>query len=389
MIVSQAREIVEQMLAPFPLDDFLRSLGREWLSVKGEGSKLRAELLGGNPQRTILDAYRTHSNKLEWHGASPTLPPPQLGPIQSAEALHSLIKSFHSRDYTVVMTDVAALAPALQPFARSLEFILHQPVSASVFWSKAGARAIVHYDKRDNIVIQLSGEKRWFISTDQPGLQNNWKHIGEPLPQIERHKVVDVAPGDLIYIPRGTPHTVVSTTESLHLAILFSPLTLRDLMIAAIDYQSDLDRSWRETALADVETADFTTLSSSVAAAMTAALANCRNPDFLENSMRHRSARIIGDLPPLPPIAAPATLTVETCVAHAPLAISHLRDAHGVLDFSHPGSRMGIHAGAEPALRFIMSRPRFRVKEIPGLSDDVRIALVSRLMSSGFLQLGD
>jgi hypothetical protein len=389
MIVSQAREIVGQMLAPLSLDDFLRSLGREWLSVKGEASKLRAELLGEDPQRTILDAYRTHSSRLEWHGVSPALPPPEPGAIESAEAFHSLIKSFHSRDYTVVATDVGSLAPALQAFARSLEFILHQPVSASVFWSKAGARAIVHYDKRDNIVVQLSGEKRWFISTDAPGLQNNWKHIGESLPQIERHKVVDVRPGDLIYIPRGTPHTVESTTESLHLAILFSPLTLRDLMIAAIDYQSDLDRSWRETALVDVETADFTKLSSAVAAGMAAVLGNFGNPEFLERAMQHRSARTIGDLPALPRTEAPSALTVETRVAHAPLAISHLREANGFLDLSHPGNRMGIHAGAEPALRFIMSRASFLVKEIPGLSDDVRIALVRGLMSSGFLQPGE
>jgi len=44
--------------------------------------------------------------------------------------------------------------------------------------------------------------------------------------------------------------------------------------------------------------------------------------------------------------------------------------------------------GDEPELRFIAATDQFRVGEIPGeSSDDVRIALVSRLVASGLLQV--
>ncbi|WP_390901771.1 JmjC domain-containing protein [Sphingomonas alpina] len=34
---------------------------------------------------------------------------------------------------------------------------------------------------------------------------------------------MEVGPGDLLYIPRGTPHMAVSLSVSLHLSILFTP----------------------------------------------------------------------------------------------------------------------------------------------------------------------
>ena len=38
-------------------------------------------------------------------------------------------------------------------------------------------------------------------------------------------------------------------------------------------------------------------------------------------------------------------------------------------------------------MRFIAETPRFRVGDIPGLADEVRVALVERLVASGFLRV--
>jgi hypothetical protein len=102
--------------------------------------------------------------------------------------------------------------------------------------------------------------------------------------------------------------------------------------------------------------------------------------------MAHRSARIVGDLPPLPKPAVREPLTPQSRLAHAPLAVAHLVQLGPLVDFAQPGARIGIHAGAEPALRYIVHNSSFRVNEIPGISDDVRIALVERLLASGFLE---
>jgi bifunctional lysine-specific demethylase and histidyl-hydroxylase MINA len=389
MTPDRARAILAAALAPLPLPDFFAALGRTRLEAKGSATHPRAQLLGADPRQTLLDAFGILGSRLGCHAVAATSPPPAIEPVGDPPAFLRLIQSFHERDYTVTFEDVAMLSPPLQHFIRALVALLHQPVSATVFWSKPGARAIVHYDNRDNIVIQLSGQKRWFISTDPPSLPNNWKRVGEAPPSIEPHEVVDASPGDLLYIPRGTPHTVHSTTESLHLAILFTPLTLRDAMIAAIDHLSDLDRGFRETLLMHVEDPARATLPEKMAEGAEQLLARCQSPEFVASAVAHRSARMIADLPALPMPAVRRSLTPRSRVTHAPLAIGHLMRLGPLVDFSQPGARMAIHAGAEPALHYILETPSFRIGEIPGLADDVRIALVERLLASGFLEHAD
>jgi hypothetical protein len=390
MIYEQAEALLAEVLAPMTTDAFFAAVGKSCLEVKGSPNHARRRLFGKDPKRTVLDAYATHSSELDCHARAPTQPAPAPRTVGSSDEFLELIRSYHERGYTVRVPDVVPLAPELQRFARALEHLLRRPVAASLFWSATGAQAVVHYDKRDNIIVQLEGRKRWFISTDEPGLQNNWKQVGEPLPNLQRHRVVDVGPGDLIYIPRGTPHTVESTTESLHLAILFEPITLREAIIAALDHLSDQDRAFRETAAARVQETDIEGLSEKVADGLSRLLAHCRSPEFLRAAMDLRSSRMTADLPALPKAAAPLSVTRDTRVRQSPLAISWLRPSFASLDFSLPGGHIAVHPGVEPELRFISSTESFRVAELPGASsDEVKIALVTRLIDSGFLEVAE
>jgi hypothetical protein len=388
MIYGQAEALLAETLAPLTTDEFFNAIGKVQLDSKAGPDGARRQLFGDDPKQTILNAFRTHASTLDYHATAPTQPPPSANAVSHPDEFHALIKSFHERGYTVRVPDVVPLAPRLQLFTRALEFMLRQPVNASVFWSAAGAQAIIHYDRPHNLIIQLEGRKRWYISTDTPGLQNQWAQIGEPPPNLQRHRLLDVEPGDLIYIPGGTPHTVESTTESLHLAIVFPPVTVREAIIAAVDFLSDNDRSFRETAAGRVQDIDFAKLSEKMADGLNLLLAHCRSEDFLRAAMDLRSSRVTADLPALDKPSAAVSITRETRVRQSPLAISELRHSFTSLDLSHPGSRIAIHPGVEPELRFITSKEAFRVADIPGASgEDVKIALVTRLIQSGFLEI--
>lgn len=386
MNVEEAEAILKEVLEPLPLETVFHALGRAVLDSPGGPGHARAALLGDDPVRTALGAHPTHAGRLDCHGVNPALPPPGPRQIGGEAEFRKLIEDYHERDYTVRMPEVISLSPPLRRFARALELLLGQPVDASLFWSKAGAGATVHYDNRDNLVFQLHGRKRWYVSTDPPGLQNNWRHIGEPLPHLQRHKVIEIGPGDLLYIPRGTPHTVDSVSESLHLAILFVPTTLRDALIAAIDLMSDSDRSLRETAAARADGGPDA-LPSQVLAGLERLVAQCRSGGFVEAAMKHRSSRFVGDLPALPKPRAVQGVSAETRVRHSPLAIFQLRRSGEYVDFGFPGDRLAIHPGVEEELRFIQETIEFRIGDIPGAaSDEVRVALVGRLMAAGLLE---
>jgi hypothetical protein len=385
MNVEEAETVLKGALHPLPLDTFFNVLGRTVVDVPGGAAHERAALFGDDPVRTALSAYPTHSERLDCHGVKPSGPPPGPRKVESADEFRKLIHTYHERNYTVRIPEAVALSPPLGRLARALELLLHQPVDASLFWSKAGAGAIVHYDNRDNLVVQLHGRKRWYVSTDPPGLQNDWRHIGEPLPHLQRHRVIDVGPGDLLYIPRGTPHTVDSVSESLHLAVLFVPTTLRDVLIAAIDHMSDSDRALRETAGGGVGG-----LAPQVVHAIERLTARCRAADFVVAAMRHRSSRFVGGLPPLPRPGEAASVVAETRVRHSPLAIFHLRRSGDWLDLAFPGDRLAIHPGVEEELGFIQGTTEFRIRDIPGASGiEVRVALVARLVAAGLLEPAD
>jgi hypothetical protein len=237
--------------------------------------------------------------------------------------------------------------------------------------------------------VQLVGQKRWYVSTDPAGLQNNWGDVAEPLPHLERHRVIDVGPGDLHYVPRGTPHSVDSTTDSIHVSILFTPLTMRAAIVAALDHASDMARPYRVTAASRITGVPGlgSALGPGIVAGLTHLIEQCRQPGFVEAALAKRAGREIGDLARLTPAIAPGVaLSPKDRIRHAPLSILHLRDAGSVVDLALPGGHMAIHPGAAPALAFIAATSSFAIAELPGLAPEVSVALVERLIAAGILE---
>ncbi len=382
--------MVQAVLDPLPIEQFLGALGAGVLSVPGGARHVRAAMFGPDPRAAVLAAFATHAGHLDCHAVTPQgdAPGPRL--CASPEEFQALIGAYHARDYSVRVPDVMPLSPVLERFARALEFLLGAPVTASMFWSRREARAKIHYDNNDVIAIQLVGRKRWYTSTEPPLLHNPWETSVLPALPPDRQQIVEMGPGDLLYVPRGTTHSVDSLEESLHLSILVTPLTMRAAIIAALDHLSDLDRDLRETP-GDLAAANHGGVAADLPGRMGAAveqlLAQVRSPGFVDAAMQRRFSRFVGELPQLPAVARAAPIRPATMMEHGPLAIGHLIVTAQKIDFAQPGGHIQLHPGAEPAMRFIADTPRFRVGDIPGLADEVRVALVERLAASGFLRV--
>lgn len=103
--------------------------------------------------------------------------------------------------------------------------------------------------------------------------------------------------------------------------------------------------------------------------------------------MQRRSARVISELGKLK-VAPPFALAPSTRLRHSPLAACHLGTNGGRLDFAYPGGHHLIHPGVEESVSFIARTPEFEIRNIPGaVGDDVRLALVEKFVSCGFLEL--
>jgi hypothetical protein len=390
MLFPEAQRTLQQLLAPLTLDEFLdQTLNGGVRRIDGAGAAERIALLGPDPRAVLIAAFHL-APRLTFHSANPTGPPPTLAGVADAADFRARIAQFHARNYSVRFPELRPLWPQLDRLARALELLLHQPVTTSAFWSLGGMRAPVHYDDHDLLVVQLLGAKRWYAA-DSSDLPNTWRGIPPDKVELGPHTSFDVQPGDVVYLPRGTLHSVTSEAESLHLSIGFTPLTLREAIIAALDQLSDVDQDLRATVggrLAyQLQGVGMERLAAPVLAGVERLRAACRAPGFLGAALQRRSSRVVATLAPLPAPARPPALDLDSELLHAEVAFCHLTATPEKIDFSHPGGHLYIHRGAEPALLYMVNTPRFRVREVPGgLADEVRLSLARKLVEIGFLK---
>jgi hypothetical protein len=393
MTPKDAHENLQRILHPAPLNGFLDGvLGKRCIKIPADAHGHRAELLGPDPEQIILAAFGDIAPHMAFHAVEPRGPAPLVGPVASAQAFKAKVAAFHALGYTVRLPQPRWLSPALEAFLRALEFVLHAPAKAEAFWSRGDAQAPVHHDDADIIVIQLKGRKRWFIGSDLPDLPNAWTSVLRPHTILGKHDVVEVGPGDLLYLPRGTPHRVDALTDSLHLSISFTPLTLREAIIAALDHLSDLDRPFRQTVGQrlgqSTRSGDFNGLPGEVREGVARLLTLCQSEVFVAEALQLRSARAISSLNPLSRQQDQPAISRNSLVRQAPTAMWHLVASADLLEFSHPGGRLYIHKGAEASVRFIANTVEFKIGDIPGdISDDVRLALAKRFLDCGFLHV--
>ena len=389
MLFPEAQRTLQQLLAPLTLDEFLdKTLNGGLCRIDGSGATERMALLGPDPRAVLTGAYHL-APMLTFHSANPLGPAPSLKGVTDAADFRARIEQFHARNYSVRFPELRPLWPQLDHLARALELMLHQPVTTSAFWSRAGMRAPVHYDDHDLIVVQLLGGKRWHVANSSD-LPNTWRGIPDTV-DLGPHSSFDVNPGDVVYLPRGTLHSVTSDAESLHLSIGFTPLTLREALIAALDQLSDLDQTLRTTVggrLAyQLRGAGVERLAGPVLEGLERLRAACRTPGFLTAALQGRSSRVVAKLAPLPAPAAAPALDLDSELKHTDVAFCHLTASPDKIDFSHPGGHLYIHRGAEQSLLYMVNTPRFRVRDVPGeIADEVRLSLATRLVQVGFLK---
>lgn len=392
-MLSDARQRLSSILAPISYDQFFEEfVGQKPLISLGDASGQRASIAGPDPRNGLLAGFEKYAPTLTCHSHAPKTPPPEARPVDSPEAFYSLMQEYFRLGYTVRFPDVTELSAELSLFTRSLEKLLLTPVGVVVFWSAPGAAAPIHHDEVDVIVIQLSGTKKWFISEHPATFPNKWKETGESPPTMTEYKTVDVGPGDVIYLPRGTAHTVQSTSESIHLSIGFVPVTIRDALNSVLDHHSDLNKPIRMDAGQRADNLAYGTGLDVIAKQVTEHLrelqTNCAQVPFIQSALQRSKARMILDLPKLKTAQIAHQLTLQTWVEHNPLAIAELIATDSIVDFSQPGEQILVHLGAEECMQFILQNSQFKIADIPGeIADDVRVALVNRMLVSGFLQL--
>lgn len=130
-------------------------------------------------------------------------------------------------------------------------------VLASLFFTPAGGGAVPHFDKNENFTIQLTGAKRWQVGETPmvPAAPDSYTlgstvimpALGPLLAEAQRppEQTVDLKPGTLLYVPRGTVHHTGAGEPSWSLNLSYCPATWLDLLQAGLQQQLAASPRWR------------------------------------------------------------------------------------------------------------------------------------------------
>ena len=164
-------------------------------------------------------------------------------------------KKFHDAGATLYFINVPL--PAL---TESLADFLGAPrrqVIASLFFTPAGGGAAPHFDKNENFTVQLTGAKRWQVgeapmvpvTPDSYTLDSGLitPALAPLLAKAARppEQAVDLTPGTLFYVPRGTVHHTGAGEPSWSLNLSYSPTMWLDLLRVGLQERLTASPRWR------------------------------------------------------------------------------------------------------------------------------------------------
>jgi ribosomal protein L16 Arg81 hydroxylase len=142
------------------------------------------------------------------------------------------VRAFHDllpQGVSIVVDFVHRLIPQIRQLSAAIEreMRIYTQVNAYLSFTKGGAFK-PHRDIHDVLVLQVQGNKRWQIwnaAVPHPF------ELSDQLTGVAPDQEIEMAPGDVLFIPRGEPHcAAVSSSHSVHLSIGFVSRTGIDFL---------------------------------------------------------------------------------------------------------------------------------------------------------------
>lgn len=246
---------------------------------------------------------------------------------------------------TLVLDEANVFDPTLEVACRALQWWSREIVQANAYLTTGQADGFdLHWDDHDVLVVQLAGSKDWEVR----GTSRAYPMYRDAEPNNEPSEEIlwkgELAPGDVLHIPRGHWHRATRRGKgdalSLHVTFGITRRTgvtwlawLADQSRHHEDFRRDLDRSAPDPALA----------------AGAARLARELTPaDYLRAREDERPAGRC-----VPYVEAFAETGAVVCVTDFPPRVRDLPG--GDIEVTAAGRRLTFAPGARDALRLLLS----------------------------------
>jgi len=157
----------------------------------------------------------------------------------------------HATGSTIVMSRADRLLNSLAEVKRTMQSVLQLQCQTNVYLSPAGQQGFKpHYDSHDVVILQVSGCKTFRFYEGGPLLPFSSERFDSDRDTPGREsQVVNLQPGDTLYIPRGMMHDAIAvgSEPSLHITLGIYAITWFDLMQSLLNVQTSVQQSLRQS----------------------------------------------------------------------------------------------------------------------------------------------
>jgi bifunctional lysine-specific demethylase and histidyl-hydroxylase NO66 len=361
---------LSDFLAPLSEAEFRqRHEGRAPVHIRGDAARARA-VLDWAAFNTLLDvqSHWTESRLRLVMNRRPVMPEHYLDEVttvggRTLRAAPAKVSLFAAMGASIVANDVQDVSAPVRALCATLGQAFAGQAQANVYCSFQDIQAFgAHYDLHEVFALQCEGEKIWRLySNREPDPVDPPPHDDAARERLDASKgelmtEVRMAPGDVLYIPRGWYHDALATSEaSLHLTLSVTPLNGRDALDLLLKHarSRDVVRAY----LPDARKDNGAALRERLAALAEDLSTLLRSPGFFTDLATTQRAAAPQDLrytlPQRPPLRWFRNTGVEARVALGP--------AGAVLESQ--GSRIALGL-LRDAADYVLSRPALSQEEV-------------------------
>jgi hypothetical protein len=251
-----AASALAALVAPLPARQFLREYWPERsYSAHGPLSRLPAVF----SSRELSSFRSLVSNYQGWLGFGRGAQGGRMISVQQVNPAH-----LYEMGLSIYLPDIAPGVPGADAFLRALESELGVGPGCArmtVWASPQGDGAPTHFDGEDVFSVQLAGTKRWELAPMReysfpvgPQYGPGAPITDDMYPQLERgfpdadtaeFRAVDMKPGSVLFVPRGTWHRTAADQDSFAISIGINPPCLADSYLEQLRCLLLQDPEWR------------------------------------------------------------------------------------------------------------------------------------------------
>lgn len=208
-------KILQKLLAPYPVEQFLTEYWtQKAIHICASNAQKFRDYFSWDNLNYLLNYNRLTEPDIRFSKKGKS-----LSGIHNSQNWGSYVRE----GATLIVNGVHHRVPTVRELTANLQYDIGYPAHVNLYCSPSEQQGFTsHYDTHDVLILQIDGEKEWFVypetvrypTPDMPS-ENEQPPEGTPYLQCV------LKPGDLLYIPRGHWHYAIACGEklSLHLTV--------------------------------------------------------------------------------------------------------------------------------------------------------------------------